>query len=591
MYAVAKCAVLLLAVLGYAMFYQKRKLPLCFFPIVAASGMSIAVYIPGLIGLLKPACYVVVLLGLLAFLRFFDTKKLVSFFSDWSILYVICSLVWLYVITRGEMLSDFDEGTHWYRICKSMNYEHAFPSTPDIFFYDYVPGCQVWVYLVTRFIGFSIPNCLFAQNALNVFCIAGLFAAIQNAKRFEFRAISTLAIAGAAVLLCCMSVGTYSLLVDTQLGLIAMAALLMMLDQGEKYESVFLIGVVMSFLVLIKNSAWIFILIISVWAIIRYRYEPKACAVRVSVWLGIPLTFYLLYKLRCAMVYPNSMSAQSVSLERFAIVLAGKNAGDAWQLIKGFFKKLVLCEMDTALTMYGCVSVLSVLYFSMKEAKDEEGMMQGKQALKGCLATLAIYTLSLWATYLFSFSASEAERLSGFWRYYGTVLIFTIGLTVYTGLCLVERLRFGKALGMGILLIFVLAMPGAYSKKYIQGSQYYSLPEDYRSDIWRAVERAIPQNNHYTDESYLVFWNQDDFFGGSRDNERVGYIMGAWLRSNRIGVISEWDIRAGLDEKTLQSIKQYKYVANISDMTRHTDLLSPYLGDTALSIGLHEMQP
>jgi len=168
MYMIMKSGILLLSMLGFAMLYQRRHLPLCFFPITAASGMTLVVYLAGLAGFLKLGSYAVVLLGLLLLIRYFDMKKIAAFFSDWSIWFVIVSVVWLYVITRGTMLADYDEGTHWYRICKSMHYEGAFPSTPDIFFFTYMPGCQTWIYLLTRFIGFSIPNLCFAHNTLNI---------------------------------------------------------------------------------------------------------------------------------------------------------------------------------------------------------------------------------------------------------------------------------------------------------------------------------------------------------------------------------------------------------------------------------------
>ena len=142
MYMLIKSAVLIFSVLGYAMLYQKRRHPLCFFPITAVSGLTIAIYFAGIVNLLKPACYGMVFLGLVLLLRYFSFDRLRKIAADQSILFVALSAVWLYGVTRGAMLSHYDDGSHWYRICKAMNAENAFPTTPDIHFHGYVPGCK-----------------------------------------------------------------------------------------------------------------------------------------------------------------------------------------------------------------------------------------------------------------------------------------------------------------------------------------------------------------------------------------------------------------------------------------------------------------
>ena len=176
MYSAMKSIMLILAVLGYACLYQRKsKLPLCFFPITGVSGMTVLVYIFGIAGFLKAGCYVVAGCGVLLLLRYGSRASLKAVLTDAGMLFTVGAVVWMFVITRGTMLSHIDDSTHWYRICNAMDCEGAYPSTPDIRFYTYVPGTATWIYFVTRFIGFSIPNCLFAQNALNVLCLTAFF--------------------------------------------------------------------------------------------------------------------------------------------------------------------------------------------------------------------------------------------------------------------------------------------------------------------------------------------------------------------------------------------------------------------------------
>ena len=78
--------ILAAAILGYALLWKaKTKLPICFFPITAISGMTVCVYIFGLLGFLKIGCVVVTLGGFLCLWRYRSWHNIKSIFCDWSI--------------------------------------------------------------------------------------------------------------------------------------------------------------------------------------------------------------------------------------------------------------------------------------------------------------------------------------------------------------------------------------------------------------------------------------------------------------------------------------------------------------------------
>jgi len=186
-------------------------------------------------------------------------------------------------------------------------------------------------------------------------------------------------------------------------------------------------------------------------------------------------------------------------------------------------------------------------------------------------------------------SYDEAITLNMLYRYYGTGAIWVVGLTIYAALKISDKMRHLRTYVLSMVLIFVILAPGAFSKEYIFSIDKYRLKEDFRSDIWRTMEIYIPENKLYTDARYAVLWNEEDFFGGSRDNGRVQTIAGAWLRSADVQVVSERELRSGIDQEILESLRTYDYLVCISDMSRHSDVFSQVWGDIELMPGLRKI--
>lgn len=590
MYAMVKTAALLLAILGYAMLWRERKLPVCFFPITFVSGITLAVYVFGLLGKLKWGSYFGVAAGGLLLLRYFSRERLKAFLSDWSTWFCIFAIVWIFVITRGETLYFWDDGSHWYRICKAMNFEGAYPTTPDILYYEYVPGCATWIYFVTRFIGFTIPNCLFAQNCINVVSIAALFISMIKMERVGEKILTLLIIGLTGVALCAMTISTYALAVDAQVGLVAMAAFVMMMEQEEGKDAYLSVCVVLSFLALIKNSALLFVVIIFLWAGTRYRGSIRKWIGCAWPWLAVPLIVYGIYQIRGRIVYGNAEGAlQAISVERYMLLFMEKSADNIGRIARTIFERVVLCSTEESGAVWGCFLLLLVLLAGMKSEDEKTDRKQIVQILVGNLCVLAVYCLGLFLMYVFSMREDEAIVMSSFGRYFGTLKIFLVGITVYACLCQAKRLSIGKNYVLGMVFMFALFVPGAYSRKYILGTEHFNVPGEYKTDLWRAMEMYVPENPYYTDESYLVLWDAEDFMAGNRNAGRLEYVAGAWLRSNHIQAVSREEL-TDMDAEQLASLAEFDYVVLISDMHSEEESLCEGLNLTEYGVGVHEVE-
>ena len=585
MYSAMKSIMLILAVLGYACLYQRKsKLSLCFFPITGVSGMTVLVYIFGIAGFLKAGCYVVAGCGVLLLLRYGSRASLKAVLTDAGMLFTVGAVVWMFVITRGTMLSHIDDSTHWYRICNAMDCEGAYPSTPDIRFYTYVPGTATWIYFVTRFIGFSIPNCLFAQNALNVLCLTAFFCLPGQSESRAYKAAVSVLIILLGIVLGAMDVSTYVLLVDTTLGLVALSALVLLLNQGDKDEAFIPLCMVFSFLAIIKNSALLLILLTVFLGMRERRISRKHLGAEFVGWIAIPLLVFLLYSIRATLVYGQTAGAsQSLSISRMTQLFLEKNPERILEIVKSFIGRTVMGEGVLG-AVYLVLLLMGMLMVSSRDFCDREKSRHILHNMGSLLGVFLIYALGLLGTYLFSMDLEEAEQLACFQRYYGTIVIYLVGYAIYEAMTLVNGLKIGRAFGISLALAFVMMLPTEKPLTYVFGQEYDRPQQLFLDGMWRRAEFCLPRNRAYSEDRYLVLWNDEEFFGYSNNSNRMKWISGVWLRSNDISAYSIKELRK-LSVDELATLGEYDYVAFMSDMNAEKDLLETYLDVDDFGIG------
>ena len=590
-----KAVVLAAAILGYASLFQKRKLPLCFFPIAFVSGVSLTLYGFGFFSALKVGCYAILLCGVLMLLvnhKHFQIRALKRIIADPVILFCIVSCIWLFAITRGAALSHWDDGSHWYRICKSMYVEGAFPTTPDILYYNYVPGCQLWVYFVLQFVDFSMQGCMFAQGLINIACVAVLFAGLRGARSLTEKAFLIAIAAAGAVGLCSMDIGTYALLVDLQLGMTAMALLILLLDQGERTDALVLAGILCSFLLLIKNSAVFFALTIFLWALVRYRWKGKKLLGCAFGLVGIPLVLRCAYAVRAGIVYASgAASPQSISLERFGEMLALKDAESLAVFTKRFLFKLFIGDTGLSMAVYVCIGLLALLIVCLHLEGRKEEMARVRLNLFFGLGMLAAYAVMLYGTYLLTMSVGEMTSVNSFYRYFGSMVIVFAGMTVYTAMvcgALPGREPMTRLCVLSMILFAVLAMPGAYSKRFIWGHGRVDPPDNYSRTLWRTMSYVLPENRRYTDAHYVVLWNPAEFSDGILYNQQIEYAIGAWLRSACVDAVPVNEFEHGLSQARRDALASCDYLVFLSDLSQERELLAPYFDTEDFTTGIKE---
>jgi len=495
-----------------------------FFPIIYISAIAVVTYLFGLIGFLRAGALAAEVTGLILLTYILLNKKgkltlqklLRSFINPTSLVMLI-GIVWAYVITRNVGLSNPDDYSHWYRICRAMWVDNTYPMTPDIEFATYPPGTATWVYYFTCIFGFSIPNCFWAQSILNLSGCCTLFHVLSKVSNNKEKVIKTVLISVASVFLCSLDLSTYTLEVDASVGLVTLAAAIYMLNADFSRRNVVATAVILlSFLDTIKVSGLVFelLLLLLLWF---FKVRKLRCTVK-GVLTGfiisvVPVVVTLLYRIRNSHYYPDiASSTHAISLARYMNVFASRTNEDIRLYSKNFIMTLnPMNALPQTIVLYVCLLAFIILAIIKADSR--------KLFLKIVLyitCSWLIYWAVLYLTYLFSMSLWEALRLNCLYRYVGSLAIYLSGLTLYYIIRSINgygKYFYPKALALVTLLVVLGQVLFGYGYLF-EGKQELYPELDYVTDTpWKALKSCAEEGMVYSDDSYYVIWDEQNLPG------------------------------------------------------------------------------
>ncbi len=538
---------------------------IAFFPILFVAVATVISYVFGLIGLLKIGSIIVLGLGLVlipfsVIKQIKDgNKSLLKLFIEPSLLFLIIGIIWAFFITRNVGFSHPDDFSHWYKICKVLHADNAFPTNIDIRFTTYTPGTATWIYFFTNAVGFNVPNCLWAQSIIHVACLCSLFILIPSEASKVIKTILYVGICMTSILLCSIDVSTYSLLVDCTLPLIALTVVFYLYCHRFLLDCIctLVVIVLMSFMELIKFSGLIFALFIMILYLMEGMKQPKEKRLlKVFVAFVSPVLITLLYRVRNSFIYSNiNLSNQAVSFERYNELFSDKSTDS---VIKTIVNVFAMAFNPTG--KYAQVSVVWICFFLLivlviiqkKKLFGASFKADYFRILKYTFLVYFIYVFFLTLTYLFSMNAYEAETLSCCFRYMGSVAVFIVGLFCYHIMkSLVKQNDKNIPIKMAVYIIMTFVFGFLmFGYGYVfEGKQQYSPYENFTdSTPWNKISEYAEEKMEFTDERYLVIWDETYLENSHYVPFQVDYVSGSYLRSVKIKtiMISEIDENAEL---------------------------------------------
>ncbi len=585
--------------LGYGLYIRRNT---SFFPVLFITYTVLVLYIFGLAGFLQAGFYAIIAAGIALHVLALIKKKneilplIKKTLTDPSLLFMAAGTVWIWFITKGTGVSHGDDFSHWYKICKMMYFENAYPTMPDMLFPSYAPGTATWIWFITSITGFAPDKCFFANSLINLAALNTFFALggrkADKGNTVTAKIMLFIFVSAVSVFLCSMDVNTYCLLTDTTIALIPVAAVLFVLSEDAEHSrtGTVMFTALMCFEALIKIAGLPFILFAVIFRNMHIKKElPSSklsyAAVKILPAV-IPFAVFYAYIIRAKIVFGSlENSGQGLSIARYLSMFSQKSGDQVRGIFVRFLQEMFdltgVMSMQVRLLWLIFAVLLVVFLIARKKINAEQ-----KEFFKTSLELsvfFVVYSLFLLLTYLFSMNNKEAnsDLLNCFYRYIGSVTIFVSGIIVYYLYGLFTDMDKRKSI---IAAAALCAVPLAVSIfmfdiGYIAGFSHCHQTEVFTTASWDLLCEYAPEKYYYNEESYFIIYREEDVKDCLPVKTRVA--AAAYLRTNNVYALSTDDLRSGtLSNENRSLLGSCDYLVTLGDLSGDLDIIREYVDIT-----------
>jgi len=400
---------------------------MAFCPAAAVGGQILALYVLSLMGMLRYGPCLLALAGGLGLCWTLVRRREVlrDLLSPGFVLFCVYAAA-LWALNVGRVPDGFDNYSHWALAAKELYLTHGLPGADTLVtMTNYPPAVPLYQYFVLRLVGFSEGAMLGANGIiLGAMLCCLLTDCGWKDRRWAFggawMAALTLVIPNCAV----------NLQVDGLMGATALALGCLALWDDEKTCPAQ--GVLASVLVLTKMSGVVLLalhlaLVVCLW---RRRGGGRRALLRCAGWCAaLPAGMYGLFALRIRRVFAEALMRNQfqVGAASFGAKLAAKSP-EFWASFPGDFWRAIWDGQTGASVFFmagnAVLAVLLVLFLRKRLRAPRDGVF----TIVFSWAALAVYTASLAGMYVCMMDENESIILASFYRYFGTGVLYQLGL-------------------------------------------------------------------------------------------------------------------------------------------------------------------
>lgn len=534
-------------ILGLSEFcFVKLKVKSEFIPITVFSTIGLTIFSAGILNIIFEVFMFMVLFSLSYLLYSFCKKEFTLKFLTSGIIYFLIFSTYLAFFLRGVRFFAYDDFSHWGLIARDILATNQFPNfESSIMFQAYPTGSASFIYFVSKIIGDTEGVMLYAQSLLTLSCIIPLFAFIKKQ-----RVISYIIIFISSIFFLTSNVGFMALSVDTLLAMLSLgcSAIIVYGYREKKYRWVYLqILPILSFLIVIKNSGIIFVIInvfLLVFCSLRYEFNKKNAIEKALVTIGVPYIFSFLWKRHVQQVFSQGLETKhAMSIENYQNIFHEKSITDIKVITTNLIKRSVDLN-QTEIKIFVLCLVSFVLMALLNEVNFLNYVDEKKISINLFLSSVILYIIyqcGLLSTYIFSMPLGEALSLASYERYNMTFVMYIFGIYLIQILSILnyDKLIFTKNFYkviflLGLLLIVTLPMYWKYS------ASISLFEKTDRSNKDRLVlETAYNKNSLETNGSYIIYISNDNEIN---KYSYFYYVAVYELRSRNIKIITKNEI-------------------------------------------------
>lgn len=530
---ILRVCLFIVSVTGYLLFFTQRyHIRIQFAPALFCAWTSHLLFLAGLLHILLEAVWILSAVGI--FLLIVSWKRNYRLDSCSLLFYgaFICVSLWFFFLLQGVHVTGYDNFSHWATVVKDMLRENRLPDARDplIRFQSYPPGSSLFIYGVCSLICPSEGTMLWAQVWMD---ISFLFCLTVFVRKTNWYLIVVPFLYGLWALTVNNSI--YELRVDTLLPLCAVAGFSMIYSyRNEPVKASGCAAGMWMLFIQIKNSGIFFYIVCMLFFLLyeqKKRKQKKLYLFCANILA--PLLTLFLWKAHVAAAFPDGMSSKhSMNLAHFGEMVSKKSADDIAAIglhILSRFADPASIEVKMTLLLTVFLLVFALLCYRNGQIKKIVFL------LAFSLACLVLYTLSLYAMYVFSMPMGESARLASYDRYMLSVLIFIYGIVTAVVIDICSLC--GKTSSIRRLcaaeLSFALLLTGQVANRL---PLLYKNP-DFSKTKRSQLQRLISQNDIREGQSCLIYCDC------SEDDARYFFYLTRYeLWSDRILVVraDEW---------------------------------------------------
>ena len=436
--------VFILAQLGWFCFIKSYYEHSSQIPLIMVSVQSLVLYAAGFINQMRLCSWILIACGCLMLIFTAARKKLHFSAPSVGLTVFLLGLLWAFAVTWDRVCYIWSDFSHWMRYAKALKLDGGFPTAAlhnEIRFSSYPPGSSIFIVYLLDF----LPAVYVSGKALmgmKILQLAGFCAMVSPLEQLNVSKKVKFICAGLLfVLTFGLTQYTYSLMVDLLLGLLSAGAVCMLISMhNSKQGSILWIVPVLCYIILVKNSAVVFVLFVLLfyvglqWEKGQHERNRKTLMKAVGIF-SCALLFFGTWVIFSRHAFPEiDESGQALSLQRFLSIFTAHGIGFYKEFIVTFCSALFSVKYRCTAVLWVLTAITGVLYFLARKRIPDEDKAQLKRLFWLTCLCDAVYIFSLFCSYTFSFSEEEAKTVASFARYLSTGIV--VHLAVLSYLCL-----------------------------------------------------------------------------------------------------------------------------------------------------------
>lgn len=352
------------------------------------------------------------------------------FFQNRSVLFraivFLVVLIYFFQLLRSAHFTSYDNFSHWATVVKDLLLQQRMPNFEDavIRFQSYPLGSSLFLFYVCSIIGTSDGCMLWAQ-----FLMLGSFLFVLAALIRKKNVYQTFFAALCSIWMLSVNNSIYELRVDTLLPIAGIAAFtILYLEKEQPGKAMYQSMGILMLLVNIKNSGVFFYLACILFAAVYHhkgfrQYQKPFFAAG----LLAPLSVIFLWKRHVAFAFSDGMSSKhSMNLAHFGEMAAKKSTEDILEIGMAISRRFTdFRNVEVTYMLFATALILILILALARQSGLRKKMLC---LLAGIWSCFMIYTVSLYAMYIFSMPMGESAHLASYDRYILSVLIFLYGV-------------------------------------------------------------------------------------------------------------------------------------------------------------------